>query len=82
MEKCSTSERLNQGTRHIQDRPVADAIEAGALVLCETCLTQLTHKGKEKLQKAGYGPCPKCKQPGNLSVIPQPTSPTSKTTMF
>ncbi len=90
MEKCSASECLHQGigkvgqswycSRHLKDGQAAAAIAAGGLVLCETCLTQLTQNDKGKLQDAGYGPCPNCDQPGRLRVVPQPTSPTPKTT--
>ena len=83
MEKCSTDKCLNQGVGkvgeswycpdHLRDGQVAEAVAAGGLILCETCLTQLTQKDEEikELQDAGTGPCPKCDQTGQLRVVPR-----------
>jgi hypothetical protein len=83
MEKCSASNCVNQAvgkvdqnwfcSQHMKERQVADAVAAGGLILCETCLTQLTHKDEEirELLDAGTGPCPKCDQTGQLRVVPR-----------
>jgi len=90
METCSAGICHNQGigkigrswycSHHLKERQVADAIETGGLVLCETCLTGLMHNDMGKLQDAGYGPCPKCDQTGRLRVVPTPTSTPPKPT--